>query len=118
MKKSHKLDEDDTSRKKDKYQYSSQKKDWSVDKMSEGNGFDKEMNLKSYEILRIKKEDSEKVKALNKNYSPIKKEKELIITSMDVIALYPNLRIKSCAEEICKEAWLVNLLHPTRASKK
>ena len=78
MKKSHKLDEDDTSRKKDKYQYSSQKKDWSVDKMSEGNGFDKEMNLKSYEILKIKKEDSEKVKALSKNYSPIKKEKKLI----------------------------------------
>ena len=76
MKKSHKLDEDDTSRKKDKYQYSSQKKDWSVDKMSEGNGFDKEMNLKSYEILKIKKEDSEKVKALSKNYSPIKKEKK------------------------------------------
>ena len=32
-----------------------------------------------------------------------KEGREVIITSMDVIALYPNLRIERCAEEVGKE---------------
>ena len=32
-----------------------------------------------------------------------KEGREIIITSMDVIALYPNLRIERCAEEVGRE---------------